>query len=149
MNSEIPLQRAIRLHREKVERERLEREAAEAQRSDPRFAWPSTYKLLDDEITTANTTLEKGDCGYRYELRLDPEPLEGIVSGWINIATMEEGVTLESAFAVDESGAFRAFVESGDVLAVPVWDLTADTIQRLLGQLYEKMLNGRYVEKAP
>lgn len=141
MNSEIPLQRAIRLHREKVERERLEREAA--QRRDPRFAWPATHKLLDDEITTANATLEKCDFKYRYELRLDSEPLEGIVTGWINIATTEEGVALESAFALHESGAFRAFVEAGDVLSVPVWDLTADTVQRLLGQLYEKMLSGR------
>ena len=143
MNSEIPLQRAIRLHREKVERERLEREAAEAQQRDPRFAWPATHKLLDDEIKTANATLEKGEFQYRYDLRVDPEPLEGIMSGWINIETMGKGVTLESAFALEESGAFRAFVQTGDVLTVPVWDLTADTVQRLLGQLYEKMLNGR------
>ena len=45
------------------------------------------------------------------------------------------------------TGAGTAWVANnrgrGDVLTVPVWDLTADTVQRLLGQLYEKMLNGR------
>jgi hypothetical protein len=143
VNSESPLQRAIRLHREKIERERLEREAAEVQRKDPRFAWPATQKLLELEIKTANATLETGDFEYRYDLRLDPEPLEGIVSGGINIETADESVGIVSAFALDENGIFRVFVETGVVLAVPVWGLSGDTVQRLLGQLYEKMLNGR------